>query len=186
MYSVMMGPMRAFISRLSYIQWTCIVVHSCVIAFLSWFIFLDPDNRMVWEWGPSKNLRVLGQPIDTWYTYSLLVIVVAVTRCTEDIVLSMMSADLNKGEYVDLKQNPVEAYKQGRLRIAYYFIVATTLLKSVVILSRVDLALISMLLSVFSVWLTGAYFSREDHDSSVDTSVPIKDGAPHQVLPGDP
>lgn len=154
---------RAYISKLTYVQWTCIVIHLCVISFLLWFVFIDPDNGMIWEWGPSRNLRMLGESVDTWAKYSFLLLIVAVTRCTEDIIISMLSNDIDSrnSEYLDIKQNPIEAYRQSRLQKAYIFIMFTMFLKSVVILQRVDLALISMVISIISVWLTGLYFSKD-------------------------
>ena len=143
----------------------CVLINLAITCAIALFIFFARgDNDKIWHFGPSENLIVLSITVKTWPVYIALILISCSLKAVEVGVNDIGSPDLGFSVY-DPSVKKVYGFTRLQLQLLtnsmWLFNNVSNIFKTVVLVSRLDVALISTLAGELTAIFTIAYLLKK-------------------------
>lgn len=136
----------------------CLLINTITLLCVFVFLIVFNENNSLWQFGPSDSLNVLSIKIDTWTKYILLIVLICLIKASEVAVNDIGTPDLGFSIF-DPSETTIYGFTKNNLQFlsnSMFLVNALgNIFKTIVIISRFDIAIISVvsaeITSIFTI-----------------------------------
>lgn len=142
----------------------CVLVNLATTGVIVLFLVFARGDSQIWQFGPSDDLVVLSVPVNTWPVYISLISISCLLKIAEVGVNDLGTPDLGFSVY-DPSVRRISGFTRLQLQLLtnsmWLLNNLSVIFKTVILVSRLDVALISTLAGETASVFTIAYLLRK-------------------------